>query len=166
MSPDTLDLILADLIDAYPRQQFTTNSRRIYRQFLADLDLDVLRAAVVAIISTSVYFPTIAEIRRAVAERTLKLPPSEDALAMITPNRDGLPTVPINDLPSLVRLVLSDLGGFATFRTTDKPAVFRRQFLDLYTARREAAIREAQTAHPSGASTEIEPGWPQRQLSK
>lgn len=52
---------------AYPRQEFPLTSQKLYAEMLADLDDDLLIAAVQDLISKQTFLPAIAEIRAAVA---------------------------------------------------------------------------------------------------
>jgi hypothetical protein len=148
-----LSAMLADLLDAYPRAKIGHATIAVYRKHLADLEGDVA-GAVAEIIRTSEFFPTVAEIRATVARRTLGLPAPEEALQAAI-NGD--------QLTGLAHEVVMVLGGRSAFRTTDKPAVWRSQFLSLYTARAAKMTRELQVGTTkSEEPTEIIEAWPQR----
>jgi hypothetical protein len=60
--------IIEVLISAYPRNSVSTKTIPVYVQMLSDLPVKVLAMATKYHISTSQYFPTIAEIRKAAAD--------------------------------------------------------------------------------------------------
>jgi hypothetical protein len=57
---------------AYPRMQFGKESLKVYEMALADIEPKLLRTAVLRHISTSKWFPTIAELRQAATEIMLQ----------------------------------------------------------------------------------------------
>ncbi len=139
-----LDDALADLIDAHPRAKISRETLAVYRRYLEDLG-DAVADTIKELVVTSEFFPTIAEIRRAHAERVLGLPTAEAALAMIQYRATGEP----HALPFQVAEALRLCGGTAAYRTTDKPGVWRAQFLSAYSASREGLIREIQVGGPA-----------------
>lgn len=56
------------LQEAYPRTEFTEGRIEIYTQLLADLPYAAAQKAVLKLIATSPFLPTVAEIRKATAE--------------------------------------------------------------------------------------------------
>lgn len=56
------------LQEAYPRAEFTEGRIEIYTQLLADLPYAAAQKAVLKLIATSPFLPTVAEIRKATAE--------------------------------------------------------------------------------------------------
>ncbi len=72
--------LVAALTAAFPRAEIGENTVRVYIDMLADLDFDEAQAAVKKLMATSTFFPSIAEIRQAVADlRTRHLPEPEEA---------------------------------------------------------------------------------------
>ena len=71
---------LAFLSAAFPREQVKTETLVAYVASLSDIPPDELTEAMQDIVLTSRFFPTIADIRRRVAENKLGLPSPSDAL--------------------------------------------------------------------------------------
>jgi hypothetical protein len=59
------------LVGAFPQAKFDAVSRDVYERMLLDLDAPDTRSAVQRLIRSSRFLPSIAEIRRAVADATL-----------------------------------------------------------------------------------------------
>lgn len=57
--------LLLTMIRAYPSCDFTPEQVKIYEKLLCDIDFDLAKAAVVHLIATSKWLPTVAEIRAA-----------------------------------------------------------------------------------------------------
>ena len=79
MNPGDAAKLVAVLKGAYPRQQVTADTVKTYAHFLGDIDWDLGEAAVLRHIGTNQYWPSIAEIRKAVAEMVNPLPSAEEA---------------------------------------------------------------------------------------
>lgn len=60
--------IIALIIGAWPRAQFTRSNAEAYELMLADLEYEAARLAIVRLAATSTWVPSIAEIRAAAAE--------------------------------------------------------------------------------------------------
>jgi hypothetical protein len=138
---DKLDLILADLIDAYPRVNFTEANRRLYRKFLADLNLDMLRGVIDYLVSTSRWMPTIAEIRNLYTEVDLGLAKPYEALEIL--DKIGGEMV-WHDVPRMVQESIRSCGGLSAYRATERPDLWRRNFVEQYEEMRRDAITSAQ----------------------
>lgn len=65
MTPSEIDELLMMLVAAYPNMKVTDATTKLYEVTLADLDEGLARRAVIRIITTSKFPPTIAEIREA-----------------------------------------------------------------------------------------------------
>lgn len=69
------------LSSAYPRQNITPEMIELYRLCLAEFDLESVKAAVVDHVKENIYFPTIAELRKAaIDKRATKRLPEPDEL--------------------------------------------------------------------------------------
>ena len=79
--------LAAKLIDAFPHVRLDDESAqrtlKIYAEYLQDLDFGEAEAAVSGLLATARFFPTIAEIRGAVAEAALDAPSAEEAWAIV-----------------------------------------------------------------------------------
>ena len=104
--------------------------------------LDVGFQAVRKIVATSTFFPTIAEIRREVAEDYAALPSAAEALALVA-DRYRLSEAELkeNPLPAEVKEAYRLVGGEWAFRTSTNPTTLHAQFRDLYAQIRADAIR-------------------------
>lgn len=142
--------ILADLGDAFPRQQVSRETFAVYVREVSDIPAPVLERVVRSLIRSSEWWPTVRAIREAAAELTLGLPGEADALAQIearmawsrTEESDRSAEPP--PVHPLVREALDHVGGWHAFRAADEPAVVRGQFGRLYRELRARAIRDAQ----------------------
>lgn len=149
MTP-TPQQILADLARAFPRQAVPRETFAVYLRELDDVPPALLEAAVREMIRTKDFFPTVRELREAVAERALALPGEAAALEQVharvawarvdEADRDGDPPA----VHPIVLDALAQVGGFAAFRTADEPGVVRGQFLRIFRDMRARAVREAQ----------------------
>lgn len=132
-----LSLSVASLRAAFPNANLPVETVEIYKAALADLDADDVQAAVGALIRSSRYFPTVAEIREKVAERSLGLPGPvgawEEAVARAE-NRWERPRTP------LVTEALNAIGGIWAVKTSDNVIATRAQFLKFYDELRAGQI--------------------------
>lgn len=153
--------ILADLAEAFSRQQVTAHTLRVYLRELDDVPADSLERAVRFLIRTSEWFPTVRAIREAVAEQALGLPDESTALAQVAArmawgrtDEDDRPPEPPELCPA-VREALDLVGGFAAFRAAEEPGVIRGQFTRYYRERRADAIRRVQAGTLAPGRAEI-----------
>lgn len=130
----TIAQAVAKLRDAYPRQTFGDRTIRLYGEQLADLPDGAVFDAAVALIRVSAFLPTVAEIRRQVAEQTLGVPTPEEAWDLACA---GLLQVPE------VRQSVNAVGGTWAVNHGNQPDVTRRSFIENYRGRRETTIRRA-----------------------
>jgi hypothetical protein len=140
--------LLAVLGAAYPRQDVSEGTAKLYCEFLADIPYGVAEAAVKKLIATCKYFPTIAEIRREAVEACLHLPPADEAWAEIMSHEDGTPWS-----CSFIREMCGVFGGLWNFRHTENQDMLRSQFFKQYGEVRERHIRDNQ-ARPALAVVE------------
>lgn len=141
---------VAYLANAYPRQPMPDKSMQAYAQALADLPDQAVAAAAWRLIRRSEWLPSIADIRREVAEARLELPTVEDAwqIARGTPAQRAA-------AHATVLAAIDDVGGLHEIRTTTRASIVRAQFRQAYESRREQAILEA-----VGAATPRTPALP------
>lgn len=64
MTPSEALELIADLRDSFPGQRFPVESVKAYARAVADLPIDVGRAAIAELVAESERLPTIAQIRR------------------------------------------------------------------------------------------------------
>ena len=130
---------------AYPRQEMGEDTIEVYVSFLSDLNYREADQAVRGVITTSRFFPTIAEIREQVAEAYVELPSVAEAVAMVA-NRYRLSDAEVdaNPLPAEVLKAYRTVGGEWAFRTSTNPTTLHAQFRDLYAQMRADKIRSHQ----------------------
>jgi hypothetical protein len=126
--------LVADLADAFPQREISRETVSIYVKHLQDIGPAEMEAAVQRLIRTSSRFPTIRELREAVAEASLALPTEVEALALVNGGVRGL--------HPLVREALEAVGGYHAWRVTDEPGVMRGQFSRIYREMRAARLNE------------------------
>jgi len=133
--------LFAILKATYPRQETNEATAEVYASFLSDLDYHATERAVRKIVATSTFFPTIAEIRREVAEDYADLPSAAEALALVA-DRYRLSDAELkeNPLPAEVKEAYRLVGGEWAFRTSTNPTTLHAQFRDLYAQIRAEAI--------------------------
>lgn len=144
---------IAILRDAYPRQDFPDRSVVLYAHELADLSDTEVTAAVRRLIRRSEWLPSIAEIRREVAEERAGLPTVEEAWTVVSNEKRTFV------LPPEVAGALSDIGGSYALRTMTAHQA-RTAFAKAYEARRESTLLVVMKALP--ARPEIEDVTPAR----
>lgn len=67
---EALELVMM-LTTAYPHTKATVNTAKVYAAALEDLEADAVRRAVMRIIRTQQFFPSVAEIRREAEDRPM-----------------------------------------------------------------------------------------------
>ena len=138
--------LVAILKAAYPRQELKADTVSTYERLLQDLDHRAAEAAVLRHIATSLYFPTIADIRMAVAEWESGMPSPEQAWqeAAAWLFHGGYSP------REVVMGTIAAMGGSWHLTHSTSPSTDRAQFLKLYAAKRERLIQEAAAAGLTG----------------
>jgi hypothetical protein len=121
------------LFAAYPEVPLREETEATYVRFLGELDAGRAAAAVDELVRSSSRLPTVADVRRRLAETELGLPSPHEAYHSLFE--------PAAELHPLTRYVAEIFGGTYTIRTSDAPAATRRQFLDFYRDVRDEAVR-------------------------
>jgi hypothetical protein len=140
------------LFAAYPDVALREGTEATYVRFLGELDAEAAEAAIADLVRTSSRLPTIADVRRRLAEATLGLPSALEAYRSLFE--------PGAELHPLTRYAAEIFGGTYNIRTSDAPAATRRQFLDFYEQLRDEAVRrgalpralDGRAAEPAAAS--------------
>lgn len=156
--PKASALLLNDLAFAWPDRPVPPQTLALYARELSDVPDDVLTAVVRELIRTEQFFPRLATILAACAEYVLHLPSEAEALdqieARIAWGHNGrVPPSPA--VAALVAAALDKVGGYAAWRTAEKPHLLRSQFLSIYRAMRAA---ETKRLAVGGFRKEITPG--------
>lgn len=120
----------------------------LWREMLADMPYEVAEAALLKVLATTKFWPTMAEIREAALTITGQqgLTPAEAwALVEQANERYGYYRAAegMRSLPPLVQTVVRALGGFQEICSSEEPAVVRGQFLKMY---EQYAAREREMA--------------------
>jgi hypothetical protein len=141
------------LFAAYPDVPLREGTEATYVQFLGELDAEPAEAAIADLVRTSSRLPTIADVRRRLAEAALGLPSPLEAYHSLFE--------PAVELHPLTRYVAEIFGGTYNVRTSDAPAATRKQFLDFYDDLRQETVRRGAlpraVADGSGPAAEDEP---------
>lgn len=120
----------------------------VYSVMLADLPYDAAQMAVVRLIATSKFLPTIAEIRRAAAETQCNIPSAEVAwIEVRQAARDYSPYTKNQHEWShpLVRKAAEVLGGVGEIGYSDNIQYLGHQFRQVYERLRESEMVRLQT---------------------
>lgn len=130
----TVDCLIM-LQAAYPRVELGSQTIKVYQIGLADIDPQLLQAAVLQHIATSKWFPTIAELRQRVVEERLTAAghlsaPEAWSLVMRQVRSVGHWRVP--DVPPAVRKAIDASGGWRQLCLSENPTADRARFLEAY----------------------------------
>jgi Loader and inhibitor of phage G40P len=141
MTPNEVGKLVAYLKAAYPRATIEPDTLEVYRIWLSDLPYEPARAAVVTIIATERFFPTVAEIREAAAQLVTGVPVAEAAWAevMAAVREHGMDGWPEWSHPAVAEAVRA-IGWHLICGSTNV-ATERAHFLRIYAAMRESVLR-------------------------
>ncbi len=145
--------IVAILVAGFPRREIGLATTKIYEDLLMDLDFEIARVAVEGLLKTTNFFPTVAEIRAACAERALgpvRLGGEAWAQALEAVRRTGAydPMPTFGDDP-LIAEALKLWGTWKDFcRSPEDDAPGRARFIDLY----DQLAKRARSAAVEGKS--------------
>lgn len=132
---------------AYPRQEFPEDTVRIYALSLADLPAKLGQQAVMELVRTSKWTPTIAEIRQRAAEIGRPMPAADEAWAEVQRvAREFAPGVALDVQWSsdLVAEAVAMTGGLWGIAMTTRPDEVQRRFATTYQAMRERRLEQLQ----------------------
>jgi len=139
--------IVKILQSAYPRQEFPEDTVRVYAMSLADLPVALGQRAVMELIRSSKWVPTIAEIRQRAAEIGCPMPAADEAWAEAQKAaRNFSPGVPM-DLQwssDLVAEAVAMTGGMWGIAMSPRPDAVQRQFVEVYNSLRDRHIKRLQ----------------------
>jgi hypothetical protein len=143
--------IVAMLQGAFPQRQLPDSTIEVYAMALADLDFELARAAVMRLVQTSRFLPTIAEIREAAVRDRVSLPTPEEAWGIVRRaiGQHGSYRVPVFDCDEIHDAV-RDIG-WKEICLSEQPASTRARFIDAYKSRVERRMNaEARGAYARG----------------
>lgn len=120
----------------------------LWRELLSDIPFEVAKTAIVKVLVTTKFWPTVAEIREAAVSLTSPqiLSPAE-AWALVEQANDRYgyykPIEGMQSLPPAVQEAVKAMGGFREVCASENPGVTRGQFLKMY---EQFAAREKEMA--------------------
>lgn len=132
---------------AYPRQEFPEDTVRIYALSLADLPAKLGQQAVMELIRTSKWTPTIAEIRQRAAEIGRPMPAVDEAWSEAQRAARGFKPGVLMDVhwsTDEVAEAVAAIGGLWGIAMTSRPEVLQRQFTETYNALRQRRLDQLQ----------------------
>jgi hypothetical protein len=116
----------------------------LWKELLGDMPFEVAKAAIIKVLATTKFWPTVAEIREAAAQLTGPqiISPAE-AWALVERANDNYgyyrPIEGMKTLPPLVQTTIRALGGFRDVCASENVGVTRGQFMKMY---EQYAVRE------------------------
>lgn len=127
---------LALLAENWPKEPFNEARQRIYEMALADINPELLKAAVLACIATRTWFPQPAEIRQQAADLVQRASGQMGAyeawgeLTKMLRRGYGINRTP--SLDDLTQRALDAIGGWRWFCNSDNPVADRARFIQAY----------------------------------
>jgi len=151
MTREQAGRIVAEIAASYPKQPFPPETVLVYTEYLSDLDYEACLRGVRRIVRSSVFAPTIAEIRREAALEQIGLPDPDRAWELVVA-RWGSSREHVNteiDVPPEVRNAL-EVAGVDVYRywTSEDPLWLRKAFMEVYGAAYRRILREEATGLP------------------
>lgn len=134
--------LIGMLSAAYPKHNISPATLSVYQSMLIDLPAKQTIEEVRDLVTLSRFFPTIAEIRTAVFERELALPPAADAWQEVDKGmRHGGASERANFSHQLIAEVVATMNWRDMCLST-KPGVHRIEFCRRYEAARAKHIEK------------------------
>lgn len=124
------------LIDAYPRQEIREGTVEVYMETLKDIDPDLLKAAVLAHIAKSPWFPSVSELRDNAAGLLEKASGEPDAFTawgevVNEISRVGSYGKPVFSCERITETVRG-IGGWLTLCMSENVIADRARFVEAY----------------------------------
>jgi hypothetical protein len=132
---EVLDLLAA----SYPRTELEAETVKAYILMLEGIDPALLKAAVLQHISTSKWFPTIAEIRGAAVEIKMQVanqPPAPEAWGMVMQELRRVGHWRTPQLPPDIQQAVNAIGGWRHLCFSENITADRARFLEAYASQR------------------------------
>jgi hypothetical protein len=136
---------------AYPRMQFGEESLKVYELALADIEPPLLRTAVLRHISTSKWFPTIAELRQAATAIVLQTDgqlSAPEAWGMVLREVRLVGHWRTPRLGPVVRRAVEAIGGWRQLCLSENSTADRARFIEAYTILRKREAQRVQQLPP------------------
>jgi hypothetical protein len=144
--------VVAMLQGAFPQRQLPDSTVEVYAMALADLDFELAKAAVMRLVQTSRFLPTVAEIREAAVRDRVSLPTPEEAWGIVRRaiGKHGSYRVPVFDCDE-VHDAVRDIG-WQEICLSETPASTRARFIDAFKSRVARRMdQEARGSYVRGA---------------
>lgn len=147
--------LLAIAIAAFPQYQERDMKMTVqaWHQLLADIPFEVAKAALIKLLTTIKYFPTIAELREAALRCTTSLPTPEEAWEEVRGKLSGDTYIKLkykNEKPQFscpeIEQAVNQLG-LEDLLMSENISYDRTQFLRFYETIRNRAIADKQEQH-------------------
>jgi hypothetical protein len=136
MADITILQCLTLLTDNWPKEPFDEARQRIYELTLADIDPELLKAAVLACIATRTWFPQPAEIRQQAADLVQRATGQMNAYEawgeLVKSLGRGYSIHRRPPIDALTERALDGIGGWRWFCNSDNPAADRARFVQAY----------------------------------
>ena len=139
------------LTAAYPRADIGKDTVKVYTMALADIDADLLQAAVLHHLTNHKWFPTVAELRKAAADivnRGDGQPDAYEAWGEVMRQVRHVGSWGNPAFTGLTAKALDAIGGYKFVCLTENITADRARFIAAYNQFRERQIEE-QTTLPS-----------------
>ena len=150
MTPKEVSKLMTLAIANFPNMQEKDMDPTLvlWREMLSDMPFEVAKAALIKVLATAKFWPTIAEIREAALDVTGQkgLTPAEAwALVEQADEKYGYYRADeaMKSLPPVVQQTVRAMGGFSSISSSENPGVTRGQFMKMY---EQFATREKEMA--------------------
>jgi hypothetical protein len=145
MTQKEMTLVLKMISEAYQNFELSEAKFEVWYELLGDLNFEVVKVAVEALIAQSSFVPTIADIRKKVLEIVNPLPDASEAYLEVREaiKRYGYDggSVALKHLSPLAAEVCKRLG-WRNMCLSENPEAVREQFFTLYSELREKAQKD------------------------
>ncbi|MDD5501554.1 MAG: replicative helicase loader/inhibitor [Candidatus Omnitrophica bacterium] len=139
MTTEEIKILVAMTLANFPSMQEKSMKPtiRLWQEMLSDIPFDVGQAALKKVLSTAKFWPSVGEIREAVAfiQNPSRLSPAEAWEKVRTAMQDYgyyRASEGFNSLPPTVQKTVRALGGFSTICASENPEATRGHFLKMY----------------------------------
>lgn len=150
MTKQEIGALIALTAANYPNMQERDlrPTANLWKEMLSDIPFDVAKAAIIKVLSTAKFWPTVAEIREAASQLTNpQILSSAEAWGLVVQANDKYgyyrSIEGMESLPPMVQMAVKAMGGFREICMSENPGVTRAQFMRMY---EQYAAREKEMA--------------------
>jgi hypothetical protein len=139
-------LLLAELAAYWPRTDLPPKTAELYRDHLLDFDPEPAARAILTLVSTATWFPTVAELRQAIVAEADPNPipdPDQAWREVETAKKNGIYGRPVWSHPAIADTVAA-MGGIRELAVSTNQMADRAHFLRLYETCKGRAERAKQ----------------------